>query len=110
MVVSDDTPLPIPGMRDAILATTVDNIHGGVNAQLLRGYPEREPRVIAARLRSSVDEILCLTAGADPSTTVAWLGGSRVPLAGLLARLINEMLVHGSDIARGLGAPWQVTE
>jgi hypothetical protein len=52
MVVSDDTPLPIPGMRDAILATTVDNIHGGVNAQLLRGYPEREPRVIAARRRA----------------------------------------------------------
>jgi uncharacterized protein (TIGR03083 family) len=110
MVVSDDTPLPIPGMRDAILATTVDNIHGGVNTRLLRGYPEREPRAIAARMRSSVDEILRQTAGADPSRTVAWLGGSRVPLAGVLAHLINEMLVHGSDIARGVGAAWQIPE
>jgi uncharacterized protein (TIGR03083 family) len=110
MVVSDDTPLPIPGMRDPILATTVDNIHGGVNVQLLRRYPEREPRAVAARLRSSVDEILRLTAGADPSRTVTWLGGSSVPLAGILAHLINEMLVHGGDIARGVDAPWQIPQ
>jgi uncharacterized protein (TIGR03083 family) len=110
MVVSDDTPLPIPGMREPILATTVDNIHGGANAQLLRRYPEREPDVIAARLRSSVDDILHLTADADPARTVTWLGGSSVPLAGLLAHLINEMLVHGGDIARGIGAPWQIPQ
>jgi uncharacterized protein (TIGR03083 family) len=108
MVVSDDTPLPIPGMREPILATTVDNIHGGANTQLLRRYAEREPDAIAARLRSSVDEILRLTADADPSRTVTWLGGSSLPLAGVLAHLLNEMLVHGGDIARGIGAPWQI--
>jgi uncharacterized protein (TIGR03083 family) len=110
LVVSDDTPLPIPGMREPILATTVDNIHGGVNVQLLRRYPEREPDAVAARLRSSVDEILRLTADADPSRTITWLGGSSVPLAGVLAHLVNEMLVHGSDIARGIGAPWQIPQ
>jgi len=108
IVISDDTPLPIPGMRDPILATTVDNIHDGANTQLLHRYTERDPHKLAARLRSSVDEILHLTADADPSRTVTWLGGSALPLAGVLAHLVNELLVHGSDIARSTGAPWQI--
>jgi len=62
-VVSDDTPLPIPGMRELILTTTVGNIHGGLNVQMLPGYTEREPGAVLTKLRSCTDEILRLTAG-----------------------------------------------
>jgi hypothetical protein len=110
MVVSDDTPLPIPGIRETILGTTVDNIHGDLNVRMNRGYPERKPDAVAAKLRSCVDEILRKTAGDDPYRTVSWLGGSRVPLAGIMAHLTNEMLVHGRDIARSTGAPWQMPD
>jgi hypothetical protein len=110
MVVSDDTPLPIPGLREVILTTTVDNIHGGLNVQVLRGYPEREPGAVLTRLHSCIEEILRLTAGEDPSRTVGWLGGSRLPLAGIMAHLTNELLVHGRDIARSVNAPWQIPE
>jgi hypothetical protein len=110
LVVSDDTPLPMPGLRDLILTTTVDNIHGGLNAQMGRGYPEREPGAVLARLRSSIDEILRLTVGQDPTRTAAWLGGSRLPLAGMMAHLTNELLVHGHDIARSVSAPWRIPE
>jgi hypothetical protein len=110
MAVSDDTPLPIPGLREVILTTTVDNIHGGLNVQMLRGYTEREPGAVLARLHSCTDEILRLIAGEDPSRTFSWLGGSRLPLAGIVAHLINELLVHGRDIARSVNAPWQIPE
>ena len=110
MVVSDETPLPIPGLREVILTTTVDNIHGGLNAQMPRGYTEREPGAVLAKLHSCTDEILRLTASEDPSRTFSWLGGSRLPLAGFMAHLTNELLVHGHDIARSVGAPWQIPE
>lgn len=110
LVISDDTPLPIPGLREAILTTTVDNIHGGLNVQMPRGFTVREPGAVLSRLHSSIDEILRLTAGEDPSRTCGWLGGSRLPLAGFMAHLTNELLVHGRDIARSASAPWQIPE
>jgi hypothetical protein len=110
MVVPKDTPLPIPGTRELILSTTVGNIHGGLNVQMQRGYPEREPAAVLTKLRSATDEILRVTDGDDPSRTAGWLGGSRLPLAGFMAHLTNELLVHGRDIARGVNAPWRIPE
>ncbi len=110
LVVSDDTPLPIPGIGDLLPTTTVDNIHAGVNAVLLRSYTERDPEAVVRRLRESIDEMLLLTADADPERTVAWLGGSRLPLAGIVAHLTNELLLHGRDIARALRVPWAIPE
>jgi hypothetical protein len=109
-IVSDDTPMPIPGYRDHVLATTVDNIHTGVNAQILRDYAEREPAAVVGKLRSCIDEILHLTAADDPARTVSWLGGSRLPVAGFLAHLTNELLLHGRDIARGINKPWRIPQ
>lgn len=110
MVVSDDTPFPFPGVREQIAATTVDNIHAGLNSSLLRAYPERDPRELLRTLRSSVEETLRLTDTADPSRTVDWLGGSKIPLAGLMAHLTNELLLHGRDIARAVHQPWQIPQ
>jgi hypothetical protein len=110
MVAPDATPLPIPGLREVILGTTVDNIHGGLNVQMSRGYTEREPGAVLARLHSCIGEILRLTAAEDPSRTFSWLGGARLPLAGFMAHLTNELLVHGRDIAGSVSAPWQIPE
>jgi hypothetical protein len=109
-VVSDDVPLPVPGADENMLTTTVYNIHGGMNTALFHGYPERDPRKILARLGTSIEQILDLTADADPTRTVTWLGGSRLPLAGVLAHLVNELLVHGRDIARRTGAFWPLPQ
>jgi len=110
LAVSDDEPLPVPGTAEHLLTTTVHNIHGGINAAMLDGYPERRPREVLARLGGSIDRVLDLTADADPTRTVTWLGGSKLPLAGMLAHLTNEMLVHGRDIARAARAPWSIPQ
>jgi hypothetical protein len=110
MVVSDEAPMPFPGMREVVRATTVDNIHGGWNVKMLRDYPERERGMVLSKLRFCVAEFLRLTADDDPAKTVSWLGGSRLPLAGLVVHLANEMLIHGRDIARATKQPWPVSQ
>ncbi len=111
-VVSDDLPGPIEGMKEHILSTTVDNIHAGMNTVIFNNYKERDPQKVTERLRTSIDEALDLTADADPSRTITWLGGSRLPLAGVFAHLNNELLIHGRDIAtaRGVRAPWRIPQ
>jgi hypothetical protein len=109
-VVSDDHPLPVPGTEQHMATTTVDNINDGLNVAMFDGYPERRPHEVLARLDTSIKEILALTADADPARTVLWLGNSRIPLAGVLAHFLNEMLIHGRDIARAARIPWDVSQ
>lgn len=110
LATSPDTPLPLDGIKELVAVTTVDNIHGGINEAMLRAYPEREPAALVLRLRESVADLLAGTADADPERTVDWLGGSQLPVAGLLAHLTNELLIHGRDIARALDVPWPMPE
>ncbi len=110
LVVSDDMALPVPGTAENLLTTTVYNIHAGMNTALFRGFTERDPREVLGRLSASIDEVLDLTAAADPARTATWLGGSKLPVAGMLAHLLNELLVHGRDIAQGIGAPWPIAQ
>lgn len=90
-------------LADATLAT-IDE----VNRYMMPRYPERDPAAVGARLRTDVDALLARTGDLDPSGPVAWLGGATVPTGGLLAHLLNELLVHGHDIARVSGADWTV--
>ncbi|MFG2720588.1 hypothetical protein ACGFW5_20145 [Streptomyces sp. NPDC048416] len=107
-MVPGDTSFPLPAVREQVAAATVDTMHTGLNPALLDAYQERDPGRVVDRLRASIGEILRLTTTADPTTTMDWLGGSRIPLAGLLAHLTNELLVHGRDIARAVDAPWRI--
>lgn len=92
---------------DLVRETVVDTVDR-LNAVLLDRYPERDPRRLAESVRADIDAILRATGGADPRTAIPWLGGSSVPLDGLLAHLLNELQIHGRDIARATGRPWRV--
>lgn len=109
LVLPGATPAPeqVPGIGEHLAAATVDNLHE-LNAALLRANPERDPGKVLGRLRCSIKEILRRTETADPTSTVDWLGGTRIPLAGLVAHLTNELLLHGRDIARAVNRPWRI--
>ncbi|WP_410637094.1 maleylpyruvate isomerase family mycothiol-dependent enzyme [Amycolatopsis sp. lyj-346] len=107
MIRGDGGPLPLPGLEEPIDAASVDTI-SRMNALALELYPERDPIRLAARLRADIAEVLLVSADLDPEKPVWWLGGSQVPVAGVLAHLVNEMLIHGFDIARALGRPWRI--
>lgn len=79
-----------------------------VNRRLIAGVADRDAAVLAGRLRAAVDDYLSATAAVDRSTPFrSWEGQSDV--GGATAILIAELLVHGLDLARGLGARWTVS-
>jgi hypothetical protein len=57
-------------------------------------------------LRDHVDLMLTASRSHDPAETFSWLGGARLPLAGMFAHMVNELLIHGNDIARAVQVPW----
>jgi hypothetical protein len=101
-----DEPLPA-ALAEAIGPTTVDTV-SGYNDVTLRQFTERDPHVLAARLRADIVTILRATEDSDPELPVPWLGESKVPLAGILAHLLNELLVHGREIARAARKAWDI--
>ncbi|MEV4057345.1 maleylpyruvate isomerase N-terminal domain-containing protein [Amycolatopsis sp. NPDC049688] len=107
MIRGDGGPLPLPDLAEPIGSVSVDAI-AGMNALALRLYPERDPLRLAERLRTDIAEVLLVSADLDPEKPVWWLGGSRVPVAGVLAHLVNELLIHDLDIARAAGRPWRI--
>jgi hypothetical protein len=110
MVSGGHTPFPLAEVRRSLPATTMANIHEEINPTLLRTFKERNSERLAERLRTSLDQMLAETANVAPDTTVEWMGGSRLPLAGVFAYLMNELHIHGRDIARGVGIPWRIPD
>ncbi|PSL53647.1 uncharacterized protein (TIGR03083 family) [Saccharothrix carnea] len=107
LLAPDGAEVADPVLAARIPTVTVDTV-ADLNDLALRRFTERDPATLAAMMRSTVATILETTEGTDPTRTVPWLGDSRVPVAGVLAHLVNEQLVHGWDIARGVSAPWPI--
>lgn len=97
----------VPAVHDHILATTVDTV-ADLNARVLALFTERDAATLIDRLRADVDDVLAATGKRDPADAVPWLGDSRVAICGVLAHLINELHIHGRDIARATRTPWHI--
>ncbi|GAB3135964.1 maleylpyruvate isomerase N-terminal domain-containing protein [Amycolatopsis sp. NPDC004378] len=107
MAKGDGGPLPLPELEEPMASANIETV-SAMNDIAMTAYPERDPRLLAERLRADVAEVLQVTRDHDPEKPVWWLGGSRVPVAGLLAHLVNELEIHGWDIARASGRPWRI--
>jgi uncharacterized protein (TIGR03083 family) len=107
MLLPDLEPPPVPGLAERLDHTSVDGVHG-LNALVLRHLTERDPKVLTAGLSEHIARMLDGTEGTDPAEPTAWLGGSRAPRAGILAHMLNELLIHGRDIAHATGVPWTI--
>jgi uncharacterized protein (TIGR03083 family) len=100
-----EIPFHMPGLTEAIAGVTVEDVHG-LNDQVMSHFTERDPARLTQTLREHVDLMLAAAQDRDPAETFSWLGGARVPLAGMFAHMVNEMLIHGNDIASAVKAPW----
>ena len=105
----DADRLPVPDLPGLIAATTVNTVNR-TNAVILTNLRDRSPERLARGIEAGVGELLAVSRGVDPERTFPWLGGSRVPAAGLLAHLLNEFLVHGWDMSRGLRRDWPMPD
>lgn len=71
--------------------------------------PERDLGVIADRVDERAREFLAECAGRSPDERHPWIvEGIPMSLAGLAGHLLNETVMHGSDVARGDGRPWRI--
>jgi hypothetical protein len=92
---------------DELVRTTIVDTVDRLNDALLTRFAERDLRVLSRLLPELVDEIL--QSADDPARAIPWLGESKVPLAGVLAHLLNEFQLHGRDIARAAKLEWRVS-
>jgi uncharacterized protein (TIGR03083 family) len=100
-----EIPFQMPNLTEALAATTVEGVHG-LNDQVLSHFTERDAGRLMEMLRDHVDLMLTASQDRDPAETFSWLGGAQLPLAGMFAHMLNEMLIHGNDIADAVGLPW----
>jgi uncharacterized protein (TIGR03083 family) len=94
-------------VTESIAGTTVDTL-ASLNELRLESYTERDPHAIVDRIRGDIRHMLDASAELDPATAISWLGGAKIPLAGALAHMLNELLVHGRDIAGPLRVRWAI--
>ena len=76
---------------------------------MIEGEGRRPLSELADRIDASVARFLAAmeTAGAD--TSHSWLiQGTQMPLSSLTCHILNELTVHGLDIARAEGVPWPI--
>ncbi|MER5333515.1 maleylpyruvate isomerase family mycothiol-dependent enzyme [Micromonospora sp. NPDC002717] len=107
-LVDPERPLPpVPGVDTLLSGTTVDTV-ADFNDVMLGHLTERDPQPLLDRLQADVKQFLVACEGRRPDETVPWLAGAQVPLAGLCAHLVNEVLIHGHDVARATGQPWEI--
>ena len=82
---------------------------GGVTTLGVDSDPERDTRVLADRIEARAAAFLAEAATHRADETRAWLvEGTTVPLPTLTYHLLNESIMHGSDIAKADGKPWAI--
>jgi hypothetical protein len=101
-------PSPLADLTERLDDTTVDDIND-LNDLMLTKLSEREPEVLTEMLRDHIASMLVSAEGWSGEQDLAWVGGSRLPVAGLFAHLQNELLLHGYDLGRATGQEWPMT-
>lgn len=77
--------------------------------RLVEGEAERDLGVLADRIEASCADLVQFleTVGEDPHRT--WIvEGTELPLSSLTCHALNELLLHGRDIALAEGVPWPI--
>ncbi len=106
-VTDGDVPFVAPEALALVPAANLDSL-SQVNVVAGRHFTERRLDVLADDIAARVDVLLERTADHDPDALWPWLGGARLPTTFLLSHALNEMLVHGHDIARAEGRSWPI--
>lgn len=79
-----------------------------MTVSLVRSDGERDLRVLADRIEARMIEFLDETPP-EKDEPVPWLvDGTTAPVTLLTCHLLNEMVVHGYDIARAAGLRWTI--
>lgn len=82
---------------------------GTLNKTLVQGETTRELGQLADRIDATVARFLALVGDAEDDGARPWVvEGVEAPLSLLTCQMLNELVVHGWDIAKADGAPWPI--
>ncbi|MFE9750483.1 maleylpyruvate isomerase N-terminal domain-containing protein [Saccharothrix saharensis] len=108
LIGGDLTPLDEPDLDRGWQESSLGGF-ARLNALSLEHFPERALDVVSNTLLEEVDLLLGRAKDADPRELRPWLGSARLPAAAHVAHQLNEILIHGLDIARALDVPWPIS-
>lgn len=92
-------PSPIDSVD--VFAETMD--------EMARAVPERNLAVLAQRIEATAAEFLAGPAVTDPDGPRPWIfAGTQAAGTTFVCHLLDEVLVHGDDIARAAGLAWPI--
>lgn len=95
----DGIPLPPAELRPAAVAMVTDSE--------LAADPERDPVALAERIEKQLADLLSRME-TPVIETVTWLGGVSLPASAVMCHLLEELLVHGFDLATAGRRPWPI--
>jgi Mycothiol maleylpyruvate isomerase N-terminal domain len=75
---------------------------------MLDDDPERDLLVLADRIDALGARFLELRAN-PPSDAISWIGGTPLPPHAVACHLLEELLVHGYDVAKAARTRWRIT-
>lgn len=76
---------------------------------LVEGESTRELGELASRMDASVAQFLAVMAANPPEDRRVWIvEGIELPLSTITCHVLNELVVHGYDIARAIGVAWPI--
>jgi hypothetical protein len=92
-------PLPITELTPPAVAVLTD--------AMLAADPERDLGVLADRIETLLADFLAVS-NAPVSEQVTWLGDIRLPASAVACHLLEELLVHGFDMAIATNGAWKI--
>jgi hypothetical protein len=92
---------PLPNVTPPLTADRV----AALTTAMMAADPERDARVLADRIAGLGAAFAELDPSAEP---VTWLAGMHLPPSAVACHLLEELLVHGFDIASAARVPWPI--
>lgn len=83
--------------------------NASANAAQLARFTERELPRLADMIVPAAEEFLAAAARHSPSDRIPTSNGLSMTVPTMTAALLGELLIHGLDIARAAGLPWQIS-
>lgn len=78
------------------------------NEERLRGHADEGLAQLADGLEGGMKETVEELRGAGGERVVPWIAGIETTTGQLAGLIVGELLVHGHDVARAVGAPWRI--
>lgn len=112
-----DTAVHVSHVIDGLTAVTqgggglLEDVWGftRLTAAMVEGETERNLVAIAARIDASIATFLTLMHDAPEDGPRTWVvRGVVFPLSTVTCHVLNELLVHGRDVAQAAGVPWKI--